>query len=80
MAVRLQALRPLFGSYNGTNGVRVDVGEVFECDPETAESLEGRGLASQYHGVKASNPIGRPWEPPSPEALRAMLARMRAKG
>jgi hypothetical protein len=66
MAVRLQANRPLFGSYSGREHVAVGVHEVFESSEETAYLLECRGLAR------------RPDTPSQAAALAAMLVRMRA--
>lgn len=44
MNVKLKALRQLVGDYG-----RISVGQVFETDEETAESLEARALAERYY-------------------------------
>lgn len=48
----LKAIRQLHGDY-GT----IAAGELFECDQETAESLEARGLACLYRPPVARPPL-----------------------
>lgn len=80
MTVRLTALRPLYGDYG-----RVQAGQSFETDSETAESLEARGLAERYRqpvdlramfspvveNVRTSAQNPGPIELPMPAAKRA---------
>jgi hypothetical protein len=71
MGIRLVAHQRLCGSYNGCARVTVNQGEVFECSPEVAESLQLRGLASEPRPIVAPEKLR--------ERLAATVARIRAK-
>lgn len=61
----LVALRQLFGSYGA-----VKRGQHFETDPETAQSLQSRGLVQVFHPAPAPVVSFVPAIQPGPAAHR----------